>query len=287
MALRRNLMLQAMDADKKERIAYLVALLPIPYRLWAALETLACVCQGKGYGASSLHHEVQAAASFLSSAPRCIVDVGANVGKYTQAWLDAAHAIDPDALIECHLFEPSSTNVRILQSRFSGLPSIHLYPLALSDVSGVLPLYANVPGSALGSLSPRDLGFMSIDMNLNEDVRVERFDRLVSSGLVDLSRHSEIDVLKIDVEGHELSVLLGLGDLIARVRLIQFEFSAANLDTHSTFYDFWRFFEANHFMLFRVTPRGFMRIKYYNQSLENYRICNVLAVASRIFKPST
>ena len=276
-----------MDAEKKERIAHLVASLPIPYRLWAALETLACMCQGKGYGASSLHHEVQAAASFLSSAPRCIVDVGANVGNYTQVWLDAVQYADVSASVECHLFEPSSANVSTLQSRFSGLPNVHLYLLALSDVSGVLPLYANVPGSALGSLSPRDLAFLSIDMNLHEDVRVERFDRLVASGLVDLSLHSEIDVLKIDVEGHELSVLRGLGDLIARVKLIQFEFSSANLDTHSTFLNFWRFFEANHFMLFRVTPRGSMRITHYDQSLENYRICNVLAVASRILKSFT
>lgn len=228
-----------MDAYQKERIALFVASLPIPYRLWGALETLACMCQGKGYGASSVRREVHAAARFVGSAPRCIVDVGANVGNYTQAWLDAAQA---GASIECHLFEPSPTNVTTLQARFSSLPDVHLYPLALSDVSAIMPLFANVPGSALGSLLPRNLGFMSIDMNLREDVRVERLDQLVVSGSVELSPHTDVDVLKIDVEGHELSVLRGLGDLINRVKLIQLEFSAANLDTHSTFFDFWSFF---------------------------------------------
>jgi hypothetical protein len=119
-------------------------------------------------------------------------------------------------------------------------------------------------------------------MSLHEDVRVERLDQLVASGTVELSAHAEIDILKIDVEGHELPVLRGLGDLIARVKVIQFEFSAANLDTHSMFFDFWDFFEANGFMLYRVTPRGSMPIARYAHTLENYRLSNILAVAERI-----
>ena len=73
-----------------------------------------------------------------------------------------------------------------------------------------------------------------------------------------------------------------LSDLIARVKVIQFEFSAANLDTHSMFFDFWDFFEANGFMLYRVTPRGSMPIARYAHTLENYRLSNILAVAERI-----
>jgi FkbM family methyltransferase len=204
------------------------------------------------------------------------------VGNYTQAWLDAIQSHNSSTLIECHLFEPSPTNVRTLRTRFSGLQGVHLYPLALSDVSAVLPLYANVPGSALGSLSPRNLGFQPIEMGLHEDVRVERLDQLVASGSVELFPHTEIDILKKDVEGHELSVLRGLGDLITRVKLIQFEFSAANLDTHSLFFDFWNFLEGRGFMLFRVTPRGCMPISRYAHTLVNYRLCNILAVSQRI-----
>jgi FkbM family methyltransferase len=233
-----------MDVEQKKQIALFFASLPIPYRLWAAIETLACICQGKGWGASSVHHEVRAASDFLGSPPRCIVDVGANVGDYTQAWLDESRALVAEASIEFHLFEPSRVNANYLMTRFSGQPLIHLYPLALSDVSAVLPLYANVPGSALGSLSPRNLDFLSIDMSLHEDVRVERLDQLVASSAVRLSSATEIDVLKIDVEGHELSVLRGLGALISKVKLIQFEFNTASLDTHSTFFDFWRFLSS-------------------------------------------
>ena len=85
MALPLNLTTQTMDAAQKERIVLFFVSLPIPYGFWAALATLACICQGKRYGASSVRHEVQVAARFLRSAPRCIVDLGANIGNYTQA----------------------------------------------------------------------------------------------------------------------------------------------------------------------------------------------------------
>ena len=59
-------------------------------------------------------------------------------------------------------------------------------------------------------------------MSLHEDVRVERLDQLVASGSAGLSLRTEIDILKIDVEGYELFVLRELGDLIAKVKFIQF-----------------------------------------------------------------
>ena len=54
-----------------------------------------------------MYHEVRAASDFLGSPPRCVVDVGANVGKYTQAWFDYSRAVDAGALIELYLFVPS------------------------------------------------------------------------------------------------------------------------------------------------------------------------------------
>lgn len=119
-------------------------------------------------------------------------------------------------------------------------------------------------------------------MSLREDVCVKRLDQLVASGLVRICGDIDIHVLKIDVEGHELSVLRGIGDLITNIKLIQFEFSTANLDTQSTYLDFWNFFDAHGFALFRVTPRGSVRIHRYVDTLGNYRLFNILAVAGRV-----
>ena len=50
-----------------------------------------------------------------------------------------------------------------------------------------------------------------------------------------------IDFFKIDVEGHEMDVLKGIGDKISNIKLIQFEFGGCNIDTRCFFQDFWYF----------------------------------------------
>ena len=52
---------------------------------------------------------------------------------------------------------------------------------------------------------------------------------------------SVVDFMKIDVEGHELFVLRGLGELLSqrRVRAFTFEFGAANVNSRTFFREFW------------------------------------------------
>jgi hypothetical protein len=87
-----------------------------------------------------------------------------------------------------------------------------------------------------------------------------------------------IDIVKIDVEGHELMVLHGFGESIGKMRVIQFELGGANIDTKVFFRDFWRFFEKTGFSLYRITPLGVMRIDSYHESEEFFTIANFIAV---------
>jgi len=235
---------------------------------------VASTSQGKGWGGSSLREEVRAVASFLHRDPLVIIDVGANIGDYTQAWLDHTASLPV-----CHLFEPSQVNLQHLRHRFSDLSAIHIYPFALSDQPSISRLYANVPGSALSSLSKRDLDHLSIDMPHQEDVVVERLDSLVQNGLLGSFEHRVIDLLKLDVEGHELAVLRGCGDFLNDVMIVQFEFGTASLDTNSRFLDFCSFFTSKGFRLWRITPRGVVPVSPYKESLESFRLCNYLAVS--------
>jgi hypothetical protein len=61
-----------------------------------------------------------------------------------------------------------------------------------------------------------------------------------------------IDYVKIDVEGWELSVLQGFGDLVYNMRVIQFEFGGSNIDTRTFFQDFWYFFKDHNFSIYRI-----------------------------------
>ena len=65
-------------------------------------------------------------------------------------------------------------------------------------------------------------------MNEIEEVNLMRFDNY-------WDENKYIDFVKIDVEGHELEVLEGFGNLIKITKLIQFEFGGCNIDTRTFF----------------------------------------------------
>ncbi len=92
---------------------------------------------------------------------------------------------------------------------------------------------------------------------------------------------STIDLLKIDVEGHEMGVLKGAAAMMAAggIRNIMWEFGGANLDTMTRFKDFWRILDASGFKnIYRLIPPGYLyRIEKYEEFLENYTTTNYVA----------
>ena len=90
------------------------------------------------------------------------------------------------------------------------------------------------------------------------EVEVDTLDRITQQEQVD-----QIDLLKIDVEGHELAVLQGARDLLNRgaIGAVQFEFGSRNLASRSYLRDFVELLGAD-YKLFRVTPRGVTPIQY-------------------------
>ena len=74
----------------------------------------------------------------------------------------------------------------------------------------------------------------------------------------------------MDVEGHELNVLYGFGDLIYKTKLIQFEFGGCNIDTRTFFQYYWYFFLDKNFIIYRITPRGCKLIRNYSEDDEYF-----------------
>lgn len=91
-----------------------------------------------------------------------------------------------------------------------------------------------------------------------------------------------IDLVKIDVEGHELDVLYGGDSLFSqgRVRLVTFEFGGCNIDTRTYVRDFWQFFAARGMRSFhRIMPSNrLFRIERYHEGLEAFRTTTFVVV---------
>ncbi|SET79686.1 FkbM family methyltransferase [Oceanicella actignis] len=236
--------------------------------LFARAERACARLQGKGWGTATAAAEVAAARRLLGGrTARLCVDVGGNAGEYAAALLRAF----PEARVE--VFEPAAVNVAALGARFADEPRLRVHPFALGAREGEATLHADRPGSGLGSLTRRGLDHARLRFTHEEPVRVMRFERF---WIEELGR-APMDLVKLDVEGHELDALEGFGAALDAARLVQFEFGGCNIDTRTWFRDFWRLFDARGFDLFRITPFGPVPVPRYRESCEAFVTTNYLA----------
>jgi FkbM family methyltransferase len=142
------------------------------------------------------------------------LDVGANVGYYT---LLAASRVGRTGRV--HAIEPSPYAFNRLQRtvRANGIGQVHLHQMGLSDACGELTLY----------VQPPDSGFHSPTMSSDSGgepvtVPVQRLDESLNEWGAEW-----VDLMKMDVEGHELHVLRGAGDALGsgRIRALICEFN--------------------------------------------------------------
>jgi FkbM family methyltransferase len=214
--------------------------------------------QGKGLG-STVAQELDQALSF-SSREGLFVDVGGNKGEYTADLLKRV----PNARVR--VYEPSKLNVGLLRERFADEAGVEVYGFGLADNDSDAVLFADKEGSGLASLVKRRLEHVGRSFDWAEPVATRRFAAHWATTL----KKQEISLFKIDVEGLEMSVLLGMGDAIEHCEVIQFEFGGTHIDSRSFFRDFWHFFEGRSFDIYRIAPRGPVRVSRYSESDEYF-----------------
>ena len=89
----------------------------------------------------------------------------------------------------------------------------------------------------------------------------------------------EVKLLKIDVEGHELPVLKGLGSHLSNgsVKAIHFEFNEMNVFSRAFFRDFVQLLSS--YDLYRLLPNDMLPLKNYKPYLlEIFAYQNIVAI---------
>lgn len=200
-----------------------------------------------------------------------VVDIGANVGYHTVRF---AKLVGKDGRV--FAFEPAPSNFEILKRnvRRRGLANVVLERKAVSEVTGTVPFYLgrNELAHSLGRVGDQTV--------LVESVRLDDYFR----------KDEKLDLVKIDVEGAEPSVLRGMQSLLAggRVKAMILEFHPALLrlaGSAETPVELLRNLDAWGFDVYQIGPKGkLVRIEACGPGAEVFvssvaKLTNLCAIA--------
>jgi FkbM family methyltransferase len=194
--------------------------------------------------------------------PTVCIDVGANVGAYSQLL-----ATETKATI--YAIEPAAASYARLQktaANFAG--RITTYQAAISDHNGSATLYSRDALSEKATLSESD----GKEYALQQTVQLKMLDSLVQELGI-----TKIDFIKIDTEGHELAVFNGMQQTLTAMqpKYIQFEFNHAHLYANTSLYQLSLLLKG--YELYRLLPHGWLPIDPEKQSSNAYLFCNIIA----------
>lgn len=205
-----------------------------------------------------------------------LFDIGANVGEYS--YMIDNKAKKNNLSIQLHLFEPTKKCFEEIYIKFSGQSKFFLNNFGVSDSEGVSKIFYDEEKSGFASLYQRNLECYNLKMDNFEEIVLKRLDRYI-----EYKNIQHIDFIKIDIEGHELKALEGLGSYLNGdfIDVIQFEYGGANLDSHSSLMEIYKFLREKGFAIGKVLPSG-LDIRNYAPFMENFQYSNYVAVSKKV-----
>ena len=130
-----------------------------------------------------------------------IVEIGANIGYFT---------LEEDTHVNVRMIvaiEPNPASYELLSQNVCLNDAMaNLYNVGISDTDGTLPFYIS-KHSNISSITPR------ADYEKKIDVPVMKLDTLL-----DREKIEAVDLIRMDIEGHEINALRGMSETLAKHR---------------------------------------------------------------------
>lgn len=201
-----------------------------------------------------------------------VFDIGANIGKYSKMILD----INKTAII--YAFEPSIEAYQKLTHNLNS-KNLHLYNIAIGKEIGEVYLYNHE--MEMDSVHASIFKEVFLDLHKTGAINKIKVSMTTLGNFIKENKIKKIDLIKIDTEGNEFDVLLGLADFLknGKIKAIQFEFNEMNVISKVFFKDFWDLFTHNKYSIYRLLPDGIIKIKVYSPLfLEIFAYQNFVAI---------
>jgi FkbM family methyltransferase len=206
-----------------------------------------------------------------------VADVGANVGRWSQSLLAAASAAGRAADLRLHAFEPDAGAYARLEGALDGAPAI-LSPVALSDRHGTSVFHTVAPAA----------GTNSLHLATGTTATTETVSTITLDSYAAQSGVPRFALVKIDTEGHDLTVLRGARTMLAehRIAVVQFEYNHRWVFARAFLHDAFEFLGDLGYRIGKLTPKGVEFYPSWDPDLEtfvegNYVACDP-AMAGRL-----
>ncbi|MBT5304970.1 MAG: FkbM family methyltransferase [Candidatus Scalindua sp.] len=188
----------------------------------------------------------------------CVIDGGAYRGDFSMDITDSFPSV------KVYAFEPQKDSFQLLLKNTSKRKSIKPINFALGENSGEATLYKNI-SAMTNSLSQSSSDALKYFEGYNNPVGQEQVDVIALSDFLNKEGVKEVDVLKLDLQGHELSAIRGLKKQLDCVKSIYIEVEFVSLYEGASLFSEVEIFLREH---------GFIFFQFYDQvrSPENGRL---------------
>ncbi len=202
----------------------------------------------------------------------CAFDVGANVGLWTNCFLQIAK--NSGIISAVHAFEPCRSTHKTLignLEKWNIKDCVITSEIALSSSVGERNFYS------IGSDAGKN-GFYPITNSQGQDiqkVQTDTVDNYCAENAI-----AKIDVIKIDTEGHDLEIILGAKNMLSSgaVDFIQFEYNHRWISAKHFLLDAFEYLLPLGYSIGKITPKGIEFYSAWHHELESFKEANYLAV---------
>ena len=193
------------------------------------------------------------------------IDVGANDGSHVNKIIEA------NKKINFCLFEANPFSYKRLTKNIKKNKKNKLYNFALGRKNSMLKMFDyNKSGTVLSSSNKKNLEYLVNKKIFSFNVKVKKLDNFKFI--------KKVKIIKIDVEGDELNVLMGAKKLIKKFNpIIILEFNSCHVFTRTFLKDILNV--LNYYKVYRILPRGriiSLSDKYNTSEYEIFSYQNLL-----------
>lgn len=178
------------------------------------------------------------------------LDVGSHRGLYTDL------IVDNFKIKKGYLFEPQKKIFRFIRKKYKNCKNIYSYNCAISNINKKQKIYINKHDltSSLTQINEKNL-YLKIKAKLFggklKDMITNQYlvNTITLSNFLNQKKIKQIDLIKVDTEGHELNVLKGLQGKIKFVKNILIEFHNNKIYINYSSQKIHRYLKKNNFVL--------------------------------------